>query len=50
MQAYFTRRPGSRRQALGYDGGHALAEAVAQDEDRGEHGPHAAQQVVVSSH
>jgi hypothetical protein len=28
-------------------GGHALADAVAQDEDRGKHGPHAAEQVVV---
>jgi NADPH2:quinone reductase len=31
-------------------GGHALGEAVAQDEDRGEHRPHAAEQIVVSSH
>ena len=28
-------------------GGHALAEAVAQDEDRGQHGPHAAEEIVV---
>jgi hypothetical protein len=31
-------------------GGHALPEAVAQDKDRREHGPHAAQQVVVPAH